>query len=64
MAIEKRFPKAPTDVIYVALSLMQKWSIMLKEGDRKRFTQVKDAFMSWMKSFKPNVEMPTDVFEL
>jgi hypothetical protein len=37
MAIEKHFPKAPTDVIYDALSLMQKWSIMLKEGERKRF---------------------------
>jgi len=43
MAIEKHFPKAPTDVIYAALSLMQKWSIMLKEGERKRFMQVNDA---------------------
>jgi hypothetical protein len=64
MVIEKHFPKAPTDVIYVALSLMQKWSIMLKEGERKRFMQVKDAFMSWLKNFKTNAAMPTDVFEL
>lgn len=34
MAIEKKFPKAPTDVLFVAISLMQKWSILLKEEDQ------------------------------
>jgi hypothetical protein len=33
MAIEKKFPKAPIDVIYNALSLIQKWSILLREKD-------------------------------
>ena len=28
MAIVKKFPKAPTNIIYVALSFMQKWSIL------------------------------------
>jgi hypothetical protein len=28
MTIEKNFSKTPTDVIYVALSLMQQWSIL------------------------------------
>jgi hypothetical protein len=32
MAIEKSFPQMPTDVIYNAISLMQKWSILLKKG--------------------------------
>jgi len=32
MAIEQRFPKALTDVIYVALSLLQKWGVLLKEA--------------------------------
>ena len=36
MAIEKRMPKASADIIYVALSWMQKWCIMLKETDRER----------------------------
>jgi hypothetical protein len=30
MAIEKHFPKAPSDVMYVAISLLQKWSLLLK----------------------------------
>jgi hypothetical protein len=35
MAIEKKFPKAPSDVIYVAISFMQKWSHLLKEKDKE-----------------------------
>lgn len=46
MAIEKKFPKAPTAVVYSAVSLMQRWRILLKEGDRRRFDQVKEAIMS------------------
>jgi hypothetical protein len=33
MAIKKKFSKAPTDVLFVAISLIQKWSIVLKEED-------------------------------
>jgi len=42
MTIEKRFPKAPTDVIYGALTLMQNWSILLKETDREKTAHVKE----------------------
>ena len=62
MAIEQRFPKALTDVIYVALSLQQKWGVLLKEVDRQRVLHVKDDIMSWMKSFKPSLLEPTDIF--
>ena len=35
MAIEKIFIKMPTDVIYVAMSFLQRWSIFLKEKDKE-----------------------------
>ena len=63
MAIEKVFPKAPTDVLYAALSLLQKWIMLLKENDRWRMSQVKDMVVCWMRSFKTNL-MPTDVYEI
>ena len=62
MAIEQRFPKALTDVIYVALYLVQKWGVLLKEVDRQRVLHVKDDIMSWMKSFKSSLLEPTDIF--
>ncbi|KAG2534833.1 hypothetical protein PVAP13_9NG087473 [Panicum virgatum] len=38
MAIEKIIPKSPTDVMYVALSLLQKWSVRLKDEDQDRIS--------------------------
>jgi len=52
MAIEKKFPNAPTDVAFNVLSLLQKWSLMLKEEDRSRILQVKDDIL--VKHFRPN----------
>jgi hypothetical protein len=57
MAIEKHLPKAPTDVIYIALSLMQRWSVNLKEKDQERISQVKDSIMSGLKGFKSSTMM-------
>jgi len=45
MAIENKFPKAPSDIIYVVLSFLQKWSVLLKEEDRQNILQVKDEVM-------------------
>jgi len=64
MAIEKVFPKMPSDVLYGALSLLQKWMILLKEDDRWRMSQVKDMVVCWMRSFKTNATMPTDIHEI
>lgn len=55
MAIEKRVPKAPADIIFVALSWLQKWCIMLKEADRERILQTRDDIMKWMETFKPSL---------
>lgn len=31
MSIEQKFPKASTDAVYLALSYLQKWSVLLKD---------------------------------
>jgi hypothetical protein len=64
MAVEKKVPRAPSYVIYTALSLMQKWSFALKEKDLERFGQVKDAMLDWLKSFKPTTLLLSDVYEI
>jgi hypothetical protein len=64
MAIEKSFIKSPTDVIYVATSYLQRWSILLKEEDRERVLQVLEAILNWLKNFKPTSTSATDVFEI
>ena len=64
MAIENVFPKAPTDVIYTAVSLMQRWCVLLKEKDRERIMQVLEAILNWLKNLRPNSTSATDVFGL
>jgi len=64
MAIEKSFIKTPTDVIYVAVSLLQRWSVLLKEKDKERVSQALEAILRWLKNFKPKATTATDVFEI
>jgi len=64
MAIEKIIPKSPTDVMYVALSLLQKWSVRLKDEDQDRISQFKDMILCWIRSFKPNPTLLSDVVEM
>lgn len=64
MAIEKIFVKSPSDVIYVGISLLQRWSTLLKEKDRERVLQVLETIRRWLKEFKPKTTTATDVFEI
>jgi hypothetical protein len=64
MVIEKRFPKAPSDVVYVAISLLQKWSLLLKEKDKERIGHVLKTVLNWMKNFCPSHILVSDVSEI
>jgi len=64
MAIERQYSKSPTDNLYNALSLMQRWLPLLKEADKWNVSHVKEMMIHWMRSFKSSAVMPTDVFEI
>jgi hypothetical protein len=64
MSIEQKFPKTPTDVVYLTLSYLQKWSILLKDADRDHMEAINGEIMGWMRSFKPNEVMTSDIIEL
>ena len=64
IAIEKKFPKAPIDVIYSAMFLIQKWSVLLREKDQKQIMKAKGDILNWLKSFKMNPILHSDVVEL
>lgn len=59
----KKFPHAPTDVIYTVLSMLQKWSILLKDVDMEHVIQLKYEVLCWMKNFHPSTLVPSDVME-
>jgi hypothetical protein len=66
MRIEKQFPKAPTDVIYIGISFMQQWSYLLKEDDRERINQMKEDVLRWLKELKnkSNTHLVSDIVEI
>ena len=64
MAIEKIFPKTPANVLYDALCLLQKWTTLLKKGDRLRIIQMKDKVVGGMRNFRPSTMVPMDVYEI
>jgi hypothetical protein len=64
MAINKTFPQAPTDLIYTALSLLQKWSVKLKEKDQIQLDKMKASILSWLSGFKPSAVLLTDIVEI
>lgn len=54
LAISKVAPKASSDVIFNAISYMQKWSVGLKEQDREHFERLKGTTMEGLRNFKPS----------
>ena len=51
-------------MIYIAISFMQRWSVLLKQNDKERVSQASEAIPGWMKDFKPRTMTATDVFEI
>jgi hypothetical protein len=66
MAIEKKFLGHLTDVMYVALSMKQKWSNLLKEEDEVRVQRLNDSITLWiwLKSFVSRSSVLSDVVEI
>jgi hypothetical protein len=50
--------------MYVAISLLQKWSLLLKGKDKERIDHVLKTVSNWMKSFCLNRIMLSDVLEI
>lgn len=66
MAIEKKFLGHLTDVMYVALSMKQKWSNLLKEEDEVRVQRLNESITLWiwLKSFVSSSSVLSDVVEI
>jgi hypothetical protein len=64
MAIEKCYPKAPANILYDTLSLLQRWSSLLKEIDKKKVDQANVVLLRWLRNFEPSLVMPTDIVEI
>jgi hypothetical protein len=51
MRMENKFLKHPSDVLFSISSKMQRWGILLRPGDRKRFEEARKVMEDWVKDF-------------
>jgi hypothetical protein len=52
MAIEKKFPKNPLDIIRSGVTFVQRWSPKLKESDQEIVTKMVDKVHVWLGGFR------------
>ena len=64
MAIERAFPNNPMDVMYSAISFIQKWWRLLKPADQEKLTEAVDAMRSRLNSFNPSNVVSTVIVEI
>jgi hypothetical protein len=51
MAIERKFPSNPLDVIRSGVLFVQKWSLLLKGADQEVTAKVIDKIQVWLGGF-------------
>ena len=64
MAIERAFPNNPMDVMYSAISFIQKWWRLLKPADQENLTEAVDAMRSWLQDYNPSNIVSSDIVEI
>jgi len=64
MAIERIFPNNPIDILYNAISFMQKWLRLLKQSDQVKLAEPMLKIGSWIKDYAPLASSFTDIVEL
>lgn len=64
MAIEKIFPKTPSEALLYGLSFMQKWELLLKEDDRRKLSEVRRQVLMMLHNLPPARVPMTDIGEI
>jgi hypothetical protein len=58
---QRSFLDKPTDIIYLCLSFIQKWKILMKAMTRSKMEAMLDVVLQHLRDFRPLNSSPTDV---
>jgi hypothetical protein len=64
MAIEKKFPTNPLDIIRSGVTFVQRWSPKLKESDQEIIAKMMDKVQVWLGGFRLRNVAGLDIVEL
>jgi hypothetical protein len=61
ICIQKTFPNKPTDIIFLALSFIRQWKILMQELQISKMEKVIEAMQGFLIRFRPWESHPSDV---
>ncbi|TVU17160.1 hypothetical protein EJB05_33176, partial [Eragrostis curvula] len=61
MTIQRKFPDNPIDVMYIAVSYLQKWKLLLKPKERSEVEHIATRVLLSMKNFKASDVPVSDI---
>ena len=64
MAIEKRYPKRPVEVLILPVSFLQKWSPLLRNDDKMKVDGAAAQVQEWLRNFSPSPDSMSDIANL
>jgi hypothetical protein len=64
MAIKRKFPSNPLDVIRSGVLFVQKWSLLLKDADQEVIVKVIDKIQVWLGGFRLRDIVVSHIVEL
>jgi hypothetical protein len=53
MCIQKKFPDKPLDTVYLTLSYIQKWRIIMRKPEKVKVEELMKTVLQFIKEFKP-----------
>ncbi|PUZ37154.1 hypothetical protein GQ55_9G095700 [Panicum hallii var. hallii] len=59
--MERIFPKHPSDVLFLILSKLQRWGILLRSKEKELFDEQRLKLEAWAKDFSKTVSMDVGV---
>jgi hypothetical protein len=61
MVIQKTFPETSLDIVYLGLSFVQKWKLLMKLLKKLKVEELMATVLKKAKDFKPLASFPCDV---
>jgi hypothetical protein len=57
LRIEGVAPKIPSDILYVLLALLQRWSVLLRRPEKLKLDDLSTRIWDWLKKFQGEIKI-------
>jgi hypothetical protein len=62
--IEGVAPKTPSDILYIMLALLQRWSVLLRRPEKLKLDDLLTRIWDWFKRFQGEIKISSSAEDL